>query len=216
MDMNGANAGMTSQSQADPFCYGPGYVMNSGFQLSKGGYCMLFLFQDAVVATATKYGFALVGTLLFGIVVEMLRLCGAYVSQRRLPWLAGLGPTAIDAVVCALFALQMTVAYWLMLLVMIYEYVVFIFVVLGLTVGHFIALRIQRAHPIGAKGSVLPVTGSPCCADSNTLTQLSSAPNSHLNLLHNYQQAGGAAHPGPGYGSSTAAVHSAESVSSAC
>lgn len=148
---------------ADGFCKGAGTVMMNGFQASKGGYCILFLFKGGNVDTETKYAFALLGTMCLGIVTELFRSARALVAQRRIYGTANLSTLTLDLLQCFLFAVQMMVAYWLMLLVMLYEYVIFIFILLGLAIGHYLALRIHRKYlPPAADGYA---SGSPCCAD---------------------------------------------------
>ena len=154
----------SNSTDGDSFCSGPGYVMNSGFQLSKGGYCLMFLFQSAVIDTAGKYVACLFLTLLMGMTEELLRISRTILSQQGNIHFRKLPQTTFDIMLSLLYALQMIFAYWLMLLVMMYEYVVFIFVILGLTIGNFVATRIQRSY-LGAQAELLSVSGSPCCGD---------------------------------------------------
>lgn len=151
------------------FCSGSGTVMMNGFQASQNGFCVLYLFKGANVDTATKYGFALVGTLLLGLVTELLRVSRTFIAARALPGTASLHPTLLDAGLALIFAVQMMVAYWLMLLVMLYEYVIFIFILIGLGFGHFIALHLQRKYLASSSSSTsafAAASGSPCCGDS--------------------------------------------------
>jgi hypothetical protein len=164
-------AHMHMGSPSEGFCSGPGYVMLNGFQYSKGNNCVLYLFQGAAVDTATKYGFALVGTLLLALVTEMLRVSRSFIAAGKVPGLARLPPLGVDATLALMFAVQMMAAYWLMLLVMLYEYVIFIFILLGLGVGHFIALQLQRKYlsSTGGVSSSALSSGSPCCGDSGAV-----------------------------------------------
>ncbi|CAM9681748.1 unnamed protein product [Laminaria digitata] len=68
------------------------------------------------------------------------------------------------------FAIQMLMAYFLMLLVMLYEYVFLISIILGLSVGHLLSLRLAswRKEALRANGEKTPPdvmgsSGAPCC-----------------------------------------------------
>ena len=172
------------------FCSTPGQVMNNGYSLSKGGACILFLFQNAVVDTGGKYAAALFASLAMGVVVELLRVFRVFLAQRHFVFTHTMYPLALDIFLTLAFTVQMMFAYWLMLLVMLYEYVVFIFVLLGLAIGHFITLRLQRHYlcPYGSKttastGSTKmlyspPASGSPCCGDGAIAARFVAAPAS--------------------------------------
>ncbi len=152
---------------ADQFCdagpMGTGYVMNNGFQLSKGGWCMLYLFKGAVVDTPTKYAFALIGTLLLGISVELLRIARGFLSQRKWRFTHTINPRLLDVLLAFAFGVQMVVAYWAMLLIMVYESLIFAFLVVGLAIGHFITLRLQRTYLATGASDTVALSGSPCC-----------------------------------------------------
>ena len=166
------------ESSSDAFCTGPGRVMMSGFQSSKGGNCVLYLFQGAVVDTEAKYVVAIVSTVAMGAAVELIRHVRALV-RRRLATVAT-SPLVQDVVSGVLYAVQMTLAYWLMLLVMLYESGLFVAVVGGLAVGHVVTAQLQRkcnrpgggafGGASGGPRDTLPLllpTASPCCGDGH-------------------------------------------------
>jgi hypothetical protein len=53
------------------FCSGMGRVMGPGFWWSPGGFCVLFMFPGAVLDSAVKYSFGLIGAILLGIAFEV-------------------------------------------------------------------------------------------------------------------------------------------------
>lgn len=154
---------MTGNSSSGAFCEGPGRVMLSGFALgADGGFCIKYLFEDAVVDTRTKYVFAVLGTFAMAMVVELLRLLRTRVGSRHVGFARRLSDGALDGVVVLLYAVQMCAAYWLMLLVMLYEYVIFIAIVLGLATGMLVSRRLdRRCFPHAAAAPA--AGGTPCC-----------------------------------------------------
>lgn len=151
-----------SADMVDPFCTGNGRVMLPGFQLgANGGACVLFLFQGAIVNTAVRYGFAVLGAFLIAFTVELLRWFRTHTSKREFSVVREAGELALDACLFVLYAAQMCLAYWLMLLVMLYEYGFFIAIVGGLGFGLvFTRVLDRRFFP----DSVAHVAhGTPCC-----------------------------------------------------
>jgi hypothetical protein len=172
------------------FCSGPGYVMNSGFQLSpsalspSNGYCLIYLFQGAVLDTATKYACAVIGTVLLGVSLELLRFgrgeLPARLTSGTVPSCFSFAPdsVALDVVMAATYGLQMVIAYALMLLVMTYESIMVLAIVLGLSIGHFLTLRWHRAKMAAKQAAgcncyaaeptdqFAPLMSSPCCGDN--------------------------------------------------
>lgn len=76
----------------------------------------------------------------------------------------------MDISATLLFALQMVVAYCVMLIVMLYDVLIFSAVILGLAIGHFIILRSQRADRLRRRtlASLVSIT------DSETVSLLNS------------------------------------------
>mmetsp|Transcript_40881 Transcript_40881/g.100557 ORF Transcript_40881/g.100557 Transcript_40881/m.100557 type:complete len:169 (-) Transcript_40881:65-571(-) len=154
------------------FCMGDGMVMGNGFGVAfgDGAMCALFLFKGAALDTPAKYALAVVGTLLLAMCVELVRLVRSQLKTRPR------APLVRDAVHALLFAVQMTCAYWLMLVAMLYEAVLFTALVLGLALGHLVSrVVIRRLEP---PTGVVPINGapterspltdaacSPCCGD---------------------------------------------------
>lgn len=157
----------------EPFCTGSGTVMLMGFQAASdvSVNCVLFLFKSAAVDTSTKYALALIGVFFMAFASEMIRygrdLMGKCASVKGSCFVT-------DLVRTGAFAVQMLLAYFLMLLVMLYEYVILIMIILGLSVGHLVTLRAiaarkaapgQKAQPEFVGGS----SGTPCCDNSTAI-----------------------------------------------
>eukprot|EP00050_Salpingoeca_kvevrii_P004887 m.264828 g.264828 ORF g.264828 m.264828 type:complete len:217 (+) comp11055_c0_seq1:6910-7560(+) len=175
------NMGTTTMGD---FCDGSGRVMLPGFQTSVDGLCVLFLFQDAVVDTATRYAFAVLGAFALGMCNEFFRWSRTHVSARRVVFAQALPTWGLDAFVSLLYAMQMCIAYWLMLLVMLYEYVLFLAILLGLAVGLFVTRRLDRAYFPEAQMSA-GGAGSPCCCNQteHSATEMTYSKKSQVALL---------------------------------
>ncbi|CAM9253686.1 unnamed protein product [Ectocarpus sp. 8 AP-2014] len=151
----------------DQFCNGDGTVMLMGFQsaTSASVNCILFLFEGAGVDTKTKYAFAALGAFCMGFANEMIRY-----GRDRMAKTSDVS-LASDLKMTAAFAVQMYLAYMLMLLVMLYEYVILIMIISGLATGHLLTLRWSAGRrraalrDAGAKTppEVMGSSGTPCC-----------------------------------------------------
>ncbi|CAM9931615.1 unnamed protein product [Choristocarpus tenellus] len=92
-------------------------------------------------------------------------------TKRALTGSSTVSPWVQDITQAAGFALQMLIAYALMLLVMLYEYIILICIIAGLTTGHLFFLRQERKHRAmePMKDVVLPSSsGTPCCSNTTT------------------------------------------------
>eukprot|EP00049_Salpingoeca_infusionum_P020739 m.365033 g.365033 ORF g.365033 m.365033 type:complete len:212 (-) comp29670_c0_seq1:395-1030(-) len=147
---------------AGGFCSGTGRVMMPGFSLAaNGGPCVKYLFYNAVVDTPTKYAFAVLGTVVLGMLVEMIRWFRSHLQQRNFSFAKCWSDSNMDLVTVVLYMAQMTAAYWLMLLVMLYEYVLFIAIILGLGAGLLLTRKLDRKYfPTSSHATA---SGTPCC-----------------------------------------------------
>ena len=149
---------------SDSFCTGGGRVMLPGFQRTEGGPCVLYLFQGAVVNTRGKYVVAVLATIAMGVCMELIRQFRSNVrtkmTKTRSP------PLLIDSVSALLFGAQMIIAYWMMLVAMLYESGLFVSLIVGLAVGHMLSLTLQRRQ--GTSEETQPLYASPCCGESDT------------------------------------------------
>lgn len=128
----------------------------------KGMSCVVLLFPSIVLNTETRFIGGCIATLFMGIIAELiiarrrdfLRVASTFVRRRQLQRKRGVhrhmnsGTIAADffdfdwqvsavRIVCALFyAVQLTMGYFIMLVVMTYSTPLFISVILGLVLGH--------------------------------------------------------------------------------
>jgi hypothetical protein len=81
-------------------------------------------------------------------------------------------PIQEDITRTILYGIQMMIAYMLMLVAMLYESVLFVTLLCGLMVGHFLALRLSHAaHGNGSAAEPLWEDTSNCGADNGYVTQ---------------------------------------------
>ncbi len=148
------------------FCGGMGRVMGPGFWFSPGTACVLFLFPGWNLDTPAKYAFGLIGAFLFG------------GSNEGLSWARRRAALSFKGrqryVLSLLYALQMTMAYFMMLLVMTYEGGLIMCVIAGLACGHFVFSVLMA--PVRAGKAVELVWGgedgghnSPCCGGAEII-----------------------------------------------
>lgn len=124
----GSNA--TSSAAAEPFCYGGTTMYMEGFQLVHSSTCVIMLFPSWVLNSAWKYVLAAIGTFLLAVGLEK------FIQQRRKTMEALESGRKRLLVSAALYGVQLTIGYMLMLIIMIYSGVLFLAVVSGLVAGH--------------------------------------------------------------------------------
>ena len=133
-------------------------MMQPGFQTTmQSGNCIIFLFSGFVLDEPWKYGVGILLAFMMGLSNELFlyfrRWVAAQIENKHKLW---------RIAICAIYGAHMTLAYWLMLLVMTYETLIFIAIVLGLAAGHllfqFAPLPKTDTHNI--QGS------TPCCGGS--------------------------------------------------
>ena len=186
--MSGHGMGDDSMREMDEsaFCNGGGRVMLPGFQFSPDddSFCIKYLFKAAVVDTQGKYAAAIVATFFLCIALEFLRLGRQRLVQGNLSYVENnFSELGIDILNAFSYMAQVTIAYWIMLLVMLYEAGIFIAIVLGLGTGYFMVLRSKRSmnknkaqaedsSPLPSKMAQTPgkhvedstlTASSPCC-----------------------------------------------------
>lgn len=145
--------------------------MQKGFQVAhgEGVMCLLFLFENWTINTETKYILSILVTFFMGMLNELFVVSRKYVAEKT-----STSSLLIKSLNSLLYGAQMVNAYWLMLLVMTYEALVFTAIILGLTVGHFLfgvilgsRIASSRKDEQGTALLGTAVTGTPCCGGSN-------------------------------------------------
>ncbi|EEY61778.1 uncharacterized protein PITG_13718 [Phytophthora infestans T30-4] len=129
----------TSSPDSD-FCSGQGSVMFNGFQTSIHGSCVMLLFQPWVLNSGVKYAFGFIGCFLIALLNESL-VKGREMVRQRLLAARKLRPhdklhkMQCKATLAVLYMIQMTIAYFAMLVVMTYETGLFVALIVGFGAG---------------------------------------------------------------------------------
>ena len=114
----------------DEYCYGGTSMYMDGFTW-QGSACVIYLFRSWVLTTPIKFAFAVVGSLCLGILLE-------YVLRARRRVYA-LPPGNRRLLMSTLFyGLQLTMGYFIMLVIMTYSGPLFVSTVGGMMIGHVI------------------------------------------------------------------------------
>ena len=120
-------------------------AMQNGFQFATGNdHCIVFLFPGWNVDSRLKYVFTIIGVFCLGL------LNGAFIYGRHLFTSRrdmNLSIRKYQMYLSLMYGIHMLLAYWMMLLVMTYEASIFIALLLGLVVGHFIFGLLQNRTP---------------------------------------------------------------------
>ncbi len=141
--------------------------------------CIVYLFPEWPLTTAVKFAFACIGTFLMGIVVVSLGTArkAVWLIHETKPNATPLTNAGLMAALVALYAVQLTLGYFIMLFVMTYQAELFIMSVMGLTTGHFVFDVYGRFYSkrSGADEVVTAIAGGaadactknidPCCVE---------------------------------------------------
>lgn len=149
-----------------------GAVMQKGFQYARGEdkVCMLFLFEGQILNTETKYRAAAFAVFVMGVCNEIFML----LRKRAADYFSDKQSTVSQKVVArsvigSLYGAQMTNAYFMMLVVMVYETTMFACLVVGLAVGHAVVPMFDQtksSSDSSGKEKLLADGTSPCCGGS--------------------------------------------------
>lgn len=131
---------MSTPSTDSEFCSGEGSVMFNGFQSTVNGSCIKLLFQPWVLNSAVKYAFGFVGCFVVTLFSEFLVKAREDARQKLLAARKQRSLDKIHKIQCklllaVLYMVQMTIAYFAMLVVMTYETGLFISLLLGFGAG---------------------------------------------------------------------------------
>lgn len=129
-DQQESSINTISKVAPDEYCYGGTSMYMDGFTW-QGSACVIYLFRSWVLTTPLKFAFAVVGSLCLGILLE-------YVLRARRRVYA-LSPGNRRLLMSTLFyGLQLTMGYFIMLVIMTYSGPLFISTVGGMMIGHVI------------------------------------------------------------------------------
>merc|ERR1711976_362098 len=133
--------------------YGSTAMYMQGFEW-EGTTCVVFLFSSWVISTRLALALACIGTILLGVLTEM-------VTSRRRAFLQRLGIANMKLNVATsslLYAGQVTMGYAVMLIVMTYSGPLVLSVIIGLALGHGVNnWKAKSTEDIKVEGS------TPCC-----------------------------------------------------
>jgi hypothetical protein len=125
-----------------PFCYGGTTMYMEGFQWIQSSTCVVLLFPSWVLNSSWKYILAVIVTFVSALGLEK------FIQQRR-KVMAYMESGTNRLFVSALFyGIQLSVGYLLMLIIMIYSFVLFMAVILGLVSGHILFNAKDAIWPI--------------------------------------------------------------------
>ena len=165
MDMD-HNMDMGANTSDDIFCFGTGHVMMNGFQVAIGATqpCALFLFPGWVLDSGGKYAAACFGAFLMPTILVLIQL----LRQRVLTASGSASSVGKDALQAVCYGIQMMFAYFLMLLVMLYESVIFLSICLGFVVSFFLLQRCEKGkastEAADAIDKNITIDAPPCCS----------------------------------------------------
>ena len=114
------------------FCYGGVSMDMDGFHWVHDSLCVVYLFPGWVLSSRTKLAMASVGTLFMGIVLE-----GVIWQRRQVvkSMKAGVSRLGVGSLY---YGLQLTLGYFIMLIVMTYSGVLFLCSISGLVIGNIV------------------------------------------------------------------------------
>lgn len=125
----------------------------TGFEfMSKETPCVLLWFPAWNLNSRLKFGFACFGVFLLGLVIEVLIMVRRTLSQHE-----GRRTVARRALLIWLFAANITLGYFAMLVAMTYSAELFMCVLAGMVLGHAV---LNSDGPVGE-------TAEPCCVGQN-------------------------------------------------
>jgi len=181
INSDSSNATSAASAGDNGYCYGSGTSMSmSGFVSQaisgKTAPCMLLLFGSWALDGPAKFGMACIGTFLLGILLQFVTKTRISVNRWKL------SPHLKTITICALYTVNTTIAYLLMLIAMTYSTELFIMVLLGLSTGYALFLV----------NSYTPINTDPCCGDESekregvtgTLNTMLISPASHSLIVN--------------------------------
>jgi len=153
----------------EKYCYGSTSMYMQGFEW-EGSTCVVYLFKSWVLTTRSLFIVACLLTIVFGIAVEMI------IKQRRIQVEKISDAKKKLALSAFFYAIQITMGYLIMLVVMTYSGPLNICVVIGLVLGHVIG-NLENISGTNKKGTIHLAGGTtPCCVAEKTVKPVETAP----------------------------------------
>jgi hypothetical protein len=156
----------TLNTFSEPFCYGATSMYMTGFEWARAPTCLVFLFPQWVLSTSDAWVGACIGTFCLGVLLEYVVRTRRKLAQSSETW------AGIAASTCV-YGLQLTLGYFLMLIVMTYSGPLFVCAVSGLMAGH---IKFKTLHATNDANNDLTTTlengegqassdegSTPCC-----------------------------------------------------
>jgi hypothetical protein len=125
-----AAAAYPAPENGDAYCYGGTSMYMDGFNWI-GSTCVIYLFPQWVLSTPGKFALGCLGSILFGILLEYV------LWKRRVVYTMSPGRRRLVLSVLV-YGLQLTMGYFIMLVIMTYSGPLFVSVVGGMMMGHAI------------------------------------------------------------------------------
>ena len=142
----------------EKYCYGSTSMYMQGFEW-EGSTCIVYLFHSWIITSRTAFIGACLGTIFFGIAVEY------FIKFRRTTTEKVTHATHKLATSAILYGIQITLGYFIMLVVMTYSGPLVLSVVIGLVLGHVICNweLISSVSPNPSTNVHLSNSTTPCC-----------------------------------------------------
>jgi copper transporter 1 len=145
----------TQPFDAQPFCYGATSMYMEGFQW-RGVVCVVYLFPFWIISSQWKMIASCIATIFLAVLLEgVIFARKAFVN--RLPRIS-----VRIFVSTLMYGCQLTLAYFIMLVVMTYSVPLFVSVIVGLMTGHL------GFSVIGKEGMLFDEGATPCCLSDVT------------------------------------------------
>lgn len=167
----------------EKYCYGGTSMYMDGFHWIHDTTCVIYLFPGWVLESQGRFVAACFGTILFGIMVEVV------IFQRRSSIQSFESGTKRLLISSAFYGLQLTMGYLIMLVVMTYSMPLFLCCVVGLVIGHVLFNAkdaiLNKPQPVygdatsnrtsegGSHGDEDEESSKRCCSHKNLMQRIS-------------------------------------------
>ena len=159
----GTKSASTPKSTETLFCRGATSMVMTGFESvgSTNAHCIILFFRPWLLDTAWKFAIGCVGIFALGMFVEAAILMRRKVTKSK----RYRNKNVKEAIVIALFAINVTLGYLCMLAAMTFNVEIFFSAVMGLALGHLVFANSKEA---------VRETADPCCVTTEGNSQVST------------------------------------------